>query len=408
MGKYIHNLIPGMKDHVPLDELRGRMERFRVRMGIDNPDWELAVIFGKINLYYFTGTIQDGMLLIPRNDEAVFRVRRSYERACNESCFPEIKPMGSFRDAVPDLKKIPGTVFLETELVPLALIRRFQKYFPCADIRSLDMQVSKVRAVKSTYELSLMEQAGEIHRRVLEDRVPELLREGMSEAELTSELYSLMIREGHHGIVRFGMFESEIVLGLIGFGESSIYPTYLDSPGGNAGMSPAVPLLGSRERKLRDGDLVFVDIGCGFDGYHTDKTMTYVFGRELPEEAVAIHRRCVDIQDAIVPLLKPGSVPSQIYETIMAGLEPSFLENFMGYGNRKVQYLGHGIGLEIAENPVITRGFDDPIEEGMVIAIEPKKGIRHIGMVGIENTFIVTTQGGRTITGNNPGLIPVN
>jgi Xaa-Pro aminopeptidase len=270
------------------------------------------------------------------------------------------------------------------------------------------MQVSKVRAVKSTYELSLMEQAGEIHRRVLEDRVPELLREGMSEAELTSELYSLMIREGHHGIVRFGMFESEIVLGLIGFGESSIYPTYLDSPGGNAGMSPAVPLLGSRERKLRDGDLVFVDIGCGFDGYHTDKTMTYVFGRELPEEAVAIHRRCVDIQDAIVPLLKPGSVPSQIYETIMAGLEPSFLENFMGYGNRKVQYLGHGIGLEIAENPVITRGFDDPIEEGMVIAIEPKKGIRHIGMVGIENTFIVTTQGGRTITGNNPGLIPVN
>ena len=397
-----------MKDHVPLDELRSRMERFRVRMGIDNPDWELAVIFGKINLYYFTGTIQDGMLLIPRNDEAVFRVRRSYERACTESCFPEIKPMGSFRDAVPDLKNIPVTVYLETELVPLALIRRFQKYFPCMDIRSLDMQVSKVRAVKSAYELLLMERAGEIHRRVLEDHVPEMLREGMSEAELTSELYSLMIREGHHGIVRFGMFESEIVLGLIGFGESSIYPTYLDSPGGNAGMSPAVPLLGSRNRKLRDGDLVFVDIGCGFDGYHTDKTMTYVFGRSLPEEVVAIHRRCVDIQDAIVPLLKPGSVPSQIYETIMAGLEPAFLENFMGYGNRKVQYLGHGIGLEIAENPVITRGFDDPLEEGMVIAIEPKNGIRHIGMVGIENTFIVTTHGGRTITGNNPGLIPVN
>ena len=88
-----------------------------------------------------------------------------------------------------------------------------------------------------------------------------------------------MVREGHHGIVRFGMSGAEIMLGLIGFGESSLYPTYLDSPGGNAGMSPAVPLLGSRERKLRKGDLIFCDIGCGYHGYHTDKTMTYRFWR---------------------------------------------------------------------------------------------------------------------------------
>ena len=135
--------------------------------------------------------------------------------------------------------------------------------------------------------------------------------------------------------------------------------------------------------------------------------MTYVFGRALPDEVVAIHRKCVEIQDALSPLLKPGAVPSQIYETIMATLEPAFLENFMGYGNRNVQFLGHGIGLEIAENPVIARGFDDPLEEGMVIAIEPKKGIKGIGMVGIENTFIVTPAGGRSITGHHPGLIPV-
>ena len=78
----------------------------------------------------------------------------------------------------------------------------------------------------------------------------------------------------------------------------------------------------------------------------------------------------------------------------------------MGYGDWNVQFLGHGIGLEIAENPVIARGFDRPIEEGMVIALEPKKGIRGIGMVGTENTFIVTPHGGRSITGNHPGLNP--
>ena len=79
----------------------------------------------------------------------------------------------------------------------------------------------------------------------------------------------------------------------------------------------------------------------------------------------------------------------------------------MGYGDRKVQFLGHGIGLEIAENPVIARGFDTPLEEGMVIALEPKKGIKGIGMVGTENTFIVTPGGGRSITGSHPGLMPV-
>jgi Xaa-Pro aminopeptidase len=135
--------------------------------------------------------------------------------------------------------------------------------------------------------------------------------------------------------------------------------------------------------------------------------MTYVFGKALPDEAVAIHQRCVEIQSTIVPLLKPGSVPSEIYETVMTGLEPEFLENFMGYGNRSVRFIGHGIGLEIAENPVITRGFDEPLEEGMVIAIEPKKGIKGIGMVGIENTFVVTRDGGRSITGHHPGLMPV-
>ena len=396
-----------MNPKVPLSELTNRLDRFRHLMDARYPDWEIAIIFSKLNLYYFTGTMQDGMLLVPRHGEACLWVRRSFERAEDESLFPRILQMRSYRDAAASMTTIPETVYLETEQVPLALFRRLQKHFPFRDVVSIDKEILQVRSVKSPYELALMERAGDIHRRVLEDLVPEILREGMSEAGFTSELYSLMVSEGHHGIVRFGTFESEIILGLIGFGESSLYPTYLDSPGGNAGMSPAVPLFGSRDRKLRDGDLVFVDIGCGFHGYHTDKTMTYVFGRALPDEVVAIHRKCVEIQDAVIPLLKPGAVPSQIYEAVTTSLEPAFRENFMGYGNRNVQFLGHGIGLEIAENPVIARGFDDPLEEGMVIAIEPKKGIRGIGMVGIENTFIVTPAGGRSITGHHPGLIPV-
>ncbi len=368
---------------------------------------ELAVVLSKINLYYFTGTMQDGMLLVPRDGEACLWVRRSFERAVDESLFPAIRPMRSYRDAAASMTAIPTTVYLETEQVPIALYQRLQKHFPFRDVRAVDRLILQARSVKSPYELGLMERAGAIHRRVLEDRVPEILREGMTEAELTSGLYSLMMDEGHHGIVRFGMFESEIVLGLIGFGESPSTPRTSTAREGTPACPRPFRSSGAGRGGSRDGDLVFIDIGCGFAGYHTDKTMTYVFGTPLPKEAVAAHERCVELQDAIAALLKPGAVPSAIYESVTADLEPAFRENFMGYGGRCVQFIGHGIGLEIAENPVIARGFDEPLEAGMAIAVEPKKGIAGVGMVGIENTFVVEHGGGRSITGHHPGLMPV-
>jgi Xaa-Pro aminopeptidase len=376
-------------------------------MDISNPDWEIAVIFSKINLYYFTGTMQDGILIIPKHGEAVLWVRRSYERALDESLFPRIEPMSSFRDAAKGINKLPDTVYLETEVVPLDLYQRFQKYFPFKNVKSVDSQICAVRAVKSEYELLLTREAGKIDQHVLEDIVPEILREGMSEVDLATQIYSVMVEEGHDGVSRFGMFDVEMFLGNVCFGESSIYPCYFNGPGGYYGMSPAVPLVGSRDRKLRKGDLVFIDAGCGVEGYNTDKTTTYMFGSSLPQHAIDIHNKCVDIQNEVAAMLKPGAIPSEIYNTIMSNLDEEFLQNFMGFGNRKVKFIGHGVGLQFDEKPVIAEGFNDPIQEGMVFALEPKKGIENIGMVGIENTFIVTTNGGECITGDNPGLIPV-
>ena len=396
-----------MECKTPASELRNRMERFRDRMDAENPLWEFAAIFGRVNQFYFTGTMQDAVLLIPRGDEAVLWVRRSYERALDESLFSEIRPMRSFRDAAAGMGACPATVHVETEVVPLALLERFRKHFPFHEVKPLDAQAAAVRARKSAYELAIMEQAGKIHRRVLEDCVPAMLAEGLSEAELGGEVYSLLGREGHHGIARFGMFGTEMVLGQLGFGENSIYPTSFDGPGGSRGMAPGAPVLGSRERKLKPGDLVFLDCACGVQGYHTDKTMTYVFRGSLPREAIEAHHRCVEIQNEAAAMLRPGITPEEIYDTIIGSLEPAFLENFMGYGERRVQFLGHGIGLVVDEMPVIARGFHEPLEEGMVIALEPKKGIRGVGMVGVENTFVVTRGGGRCITGTNPGLIPV-
>jgi Xaa-Pro dipeptidase len=396
-----------MKAQVPLFELESRMNRFRTKMDSSYPDWKISVFLGKINQYYFTGTMQDGMLIIPRDGEATYWVRRTYERALDESQFPSIQPMNSFRDAAGSIDKLPDTVFMETEIVPLALYKRFQKHFPFKEVKPLDLQIAAVRAVKSEYELSLVKKAGAINRRVLEDRIPEILEEGISEAELATRIFSIMIEEGHHGVARFGAFGTELALGHICFGESSIYPCCFDGPGGSYGMSPAVPLLGSRQRKLGKGDLVYIDIACGFEGYHTDKTLTYMFGKPLPREVIDVHNKCVDIHNEIAEMLKPGEIPSRIYGTIMSKLDAGFLKHFMGFGNRRVKFLGHGVGLVTDELPVIAQRFSEPIQEGMVFAIEPKRGIENIGMVGIENTFLVTPEGGLCLTGDNPGLVPV-
>jgi Xaa-Pro dipeptidase len=397
-----------MAPQVPLQELTDRLSRFRARMDAENPGWQLAAIFGRVNQYYFTGTMQDGVLLIPRDGEATLWVRRSFERARDESLFPAIRPMKSFRDAAQAALATCDLVHLETEIVSLALLERFRKYFPCKAVARLDAQVAKVRAVKSPYELAILERAGAIHRRALEEDVPGLLREGMSEADLGCELLSLLIAKGHHGLARFAMFGADFLLGIIAFGESSLYPTSFDGPAGGVGLEPSAPVLGSRSRTLRPGDLVFIDVGCGVEGYHTDKTMTYVFRGQLPEAVTATQRRCVELEQRLAGMLKPGAIPSRIYTEVMESLEPDFLENFMGFANRRAGFLGHGVGLHVDEPPAIALGFDEPLAAGMVMALEPKKGVPGFGMVGTENTYVVTPDGGRSITGSSPGLVPVS
>jgi len=79
----------------------------------------------------------------------------------------------------------------------------------------------------------------------------------------------------------------------------------------------------------------------------------------------------------------------------------------MGLGGNKVSFIGHGIGLVIDSWPVLAKGFDEPFEAGMTMAVEPKTGIEGVGMVGVENTFEVTESGGVCLTGGDYGIVCV-
>lgn len=363
------------------------------------PAFDTAIIVSKVNLYYFTGTMQDGVLVLRKDGMTAFFVHKSFDRARMESPLDAVFKMTSYRDMLAYLPQNLGSTYMETEVIPLAMLERFRKHFLIEEIHPIDRIIMGIRAVKTPFELELISESGRQHQIALETIVPGLLREGMSETDFSAELYSSMIRLGHHGVSRFSMFQTEMIVGQVGFGETSIYPTSFDGPGGMQGMCPAVPLIGRRDRYLRKGDIVFADIGYGVYGYHSDKTQVYSFGAEPAPDTAEIHNACRGVLEKASAMLLPGSLPSEIYHRSMQDLPPCLSKNFMGYGNEGVRFLGHGVGLQIDEHPVIAKGHFGQLQENMVIALEPKCGIKGIGTVGTEETFAVKKDGPVCLTG---------
>ncbi|MDR0980646.1 MAG: Xaa-Pro peptidase family protein [Methanocalculaceae archaeon] len=384
---------------LPKSESDTRLAHLFSALDTSDASWDTALVFGRVNLYYLTGTIQDGVLVLRRDGDVQFFVRRSFERAREESPLDAVYPMKSYRDMQDFLPADLGRTFIETDQVPVAMLDRLQKYFRLDAVLALDPVMLNIRAVKSPYELAFQKKAGRDHDVLLMEVVPEILREGMSEAQLFGELYRAMMDMNHQGVVRFAGFETEMQIGQAGFGTTTLVPTCFDGPGGMMGASAAIPSVGGRDRILAKGDMVFVDIGYGYCGYHTDKTQVYSFGGKLPEHALSLHEECIEVQKKAADLLAEGNIPSEIYADVLAGLSPVLAENFMGYGSRRVSFLGHGIGLVVNEWPVIARGFDSPLVENMVIALEPKAGVTGVGTVGVEDTYVVGRSGGECITG---------
>lgn len=393
--------------NVPYAELESRLRRFRDNMDNLNPDWKICAIFSKINQFYLTGTMQNGVLIIPRDAEAIFYVRKSYRRAMDESKFPNIVPIKSFREVAEHMEVSRDVVYVEKESLPLAHFERFNKHLGFKETRSLDLAILKTRVLKSDFEVELIKTAGSIHFEAMEKKAPALLREGISEAEFGGNLIREMIKLGHQGITRLSTYNSELYLGNISFGDSGNYYNSFDGPAGLRGFSAAVPLLGSFDRKLQKNSVALVDTGCCYCGYYSDKTTIYSLGK-IPDKAYDYHKKCVEIQNKTAELLKPGETPASVYKKVLKTIDSDFDENFMGFGPNKVKFLGHGIGLVIDEYPAIANGFNEEIRENMVFAIEPKKGLEGFGMVGIENTFLVTDKGGVSLSGDKDEIIRVD
>jgi Xaa-Pro aminopeptidase len=264
------------------------------------------------------------------------------------------------------------------------------------------------RGTKSGWELAKLQEAGARHARCLVELLPALLREEMTELAIAHILSALFFEQGHHGILRMGNYGEEVFMGHIAAGDSGNYPSVFNGPLGLRGAHAAVPHMGSGLKFWRRGEPLAIDIGFNFEGYQTDKTQVYWLGNRttIPAKVQAAHDFCIEAQDWLADHLRPGVLPSELWRHVLAWADKEgWAEGFMGLGRNKVSFVGHGIGLAIDEHPVLARGFDLPLEQGMVLAIEPKIGIPQVGMVGVENTFAVTQGGGQSLTGDKYEMI---
>ncbi|MCL6449463.1 MAG: Xaa-Pro peptidase family protein [Armatimonadetes bacterium] len=388
---------------IPREELTQRTLRLQNLLrekGIDG-----ALIVQNADLFYFAGVVQRAHLFIPAAGKPLLLVRKSHARARAESALENIVSLENPRELPAALAAHgfgpPACLGLELDVLPVNEYFRYQKMFPAARIVDVSPLIRQVRMVKSAYELELLKNAAALGREMF-SRVREVLREGMTEVELAGQLEACYRRHGHQGYVRTRSFNMEMVYGHLLAGESCAVPSFLDSPTGGSGLNPSFP-QGAGFKVIRRDEPVLIDYVAVLDGYMVDQSRIFCLGC-LPEKLVRAHRAALEIQELLKERGRPGAICSELYDLAVGVAEKYGLqEYFMGYPE-PVSFVGHGLGIELDELPVIARGFQMPLEEGMILALEPKFVFPE-GGVGLENTFVVTSRGLETLTVFEEGII---
>lgn len=380
----------------PAEELEKRIHKLQEMM--KGKDLDGAIIMQNADLFYFAGTVQRSHLFIPAEGEPVLLVKRSYDRAVLESTLNDIR---HFRN----LKELPGMIEshlgyranrigFELDVVPAAFYLNYQRLLKPVQITDISNLIRQVRSVKSPYEIETLRGAAELNRTML-SHVSGFLQEGMTEIELSSKLEGVFRREGHQGFVRTRSFNMEVFYGHLMSGWNLAVPTFMDGATGGSGLNVSFP-QGAGFKKIERNEPIIVDYVGILDGYMVDQTRVFCIG-QLSAPLVYAYDVSIEIQEMVKEMAKPGVSCADVYDlALKMAVKHGLKDHFMGYQD-PVSFIAHGIGIELDEIPVIAKGYDVPLKEGMVLALEPKF-VFPDGAVGIENTLLVTPQGLETLT----------
>ena len=392
---------------VPVSELETRLERLARALRVAALPG--ALIQHPVDLYYFAGGRQDGSLYVPaegtEGDGPVFFVRRSLERARFEAggdnapfrleTFPRLS---QFADVL-KTRGVSGAPGLQFGELPSSFAQRFASALSslgeCKDVTGI---VHRLREVKSVWEQEQMAHGAEIQTRMFE-AVAQLGREGISELDLVAAAESVSRSEGFGGQVQMRRFPLECNRGVIVSGRAGGVPSFFDSAIGGAGPHPLAG-MGSGFNKIKQNEPVLVDLVHVHRGYVVDMTRMFSLG-SLSEEW---HQRLDDmitVKDAVVKVLNQGGLCSQAWvEGQSLAHELGHEQHLMGMQPDQSKFLGHSVGLQLDESPVVAAGFDRPLPLGGTMAIEPKL-VYAEGSIGSEDTWIRSEEGMRAVTAHD-------
>ena len=384
----------------PKPELDSRIQQLQAQLTA--ADLEGALIVQRADLFYFSGTVQRSLLFVPAAGTPLLMTRKSLARARCESQLESILPLEKTRQ-LPELltahNPLGGRIRrlgMELDVMPVNTFRYYQRVLEGVDLVDCSTSIRQIRAVKSAYELALMRRAARGSQAIYR-AVPELFREGITEVELSGLLEAIARRKGHQGMIPMRRWNDEVYYGHLMAGDNAAIPSFMAAPTGGSGVNPATA-QGPGTRPIQAGEPLLVDILFAPDGYMVDQTRIYAIG-SLPDELVHAHQAMLEVQAVVAEAARPGVTGEQLWNlAVETAAGWGVGDHFMGHGSDRVSFVGHGVGIELDELPVLAPRQTAPLEAGMVIALEPKAIFPGLGVVGVENTHVVTSAGLERLT----------
>jgi Xaa-Pro aminopeptidase len=383
---------------VPRSEIEARIAAIQRRLQQEGCD--ALFVVQRADLFYFSGTAQNAFLFIPADDIPLLFVKQFLPRAKAESSLEKIIGIRSVKEipqhAIAHTGRLPSVLACELDVLPVNDYRFYENLFQHPRIVDGSAMVLNVRQIKSSWEIRQMQITAEMTRSTF-DYMRTVIEPGLTEMEFAGLFETHARRMGHGGQLRIRHPLTEGYPWHVLSGKSGAMVGLLDSPASGEGTSAAFP-VGAGSKPLAVGEPVMVDLGSVKNGYHMDETRMYAID-SMPAKAIDACRAAIEIHDSVLDKAAPGVTADELFEHAVAGADAlGYRDSFLGLPGHQVSFIGHGIGIELIEPPIIARGKRTPLQTGMTLALEPKFVFANEFCVGIESVFEVTHSGARLIS----------
>ncbi len=383
---------------IPAFEIENRIQNLQEDMRRE--DMEGLLLVQRVDLLYFAGTAQNGFLYVPAQGDPLLLIKRYAPRAREESAMAHITEISSPKEVpgrIADFYgRLPNRLAFELDVLPVTHFNFYQQLFPVKVYLDGSPLIHRARSVKSPWEIEQMENTAELSAKTF-DYIRNHLETGYTEMEFAGMFEAFARKIGHGGKLRVRDYQSEVYPWHILSGPNGGKLGLLDSPFSGEGTSVAFP-MGAGYRKMARDEPILVDLGFVHNGYHMDETRMFAIA-SMPQKAMDASMATVEIHDEILETAKPGIPINVLFEVSVARAKAlGYEETYLGPSPYKVSFVGHGIGLDLVEQPIISAKNNSPLQPGMMFAVEPKINFINEFGAGIESVFVITETGCRMIS----------